>query len=187
MNHPKPEQWVAYIYGDTAATVKRDLRDHLNSCDQCREEIEGWQRSLKGLDAWKLPRARSRQPKLLLPMLSWAAGAAIILLLGIVIGRATSPKLDVEKLRQAIAPRIVDELRSEMAEVARDEAARAGALSFASGRRYTDQVARQLFVAVKKDVDTLAYNTDVGLRDTAQQLYQLADYKEPRTPATPNQ
>jgi hypothetical protein len=187
MNHPKPEEWVAYIYGETAGTLKRELREHLNSCDQCRGEIGGWQRSLKGLDTWKVPRARSRQPKLLLPMLSWAAGAAIILLLGIVIGRATSPKVDVEKLQQAIAPRIADQLRSEMAEVARDEAARAGAFTLASGRRYTDQVAQQLYVAVKKDVDTLAYNTDAGLSHNAQQLYQLANYKEPPTATTPNQ
>lgn len=187
MNHPKPEEWVAYMYGETPGTVKRELREHLNSCDQCREEIGGWQRSLKGLDAWKLPRARSRQPKLFLPMLSWAAAAAIILLLGIVIGRATSPKLDVEKLRQAIAPRIADELRSEMAEIARDEAAGAGALTLASGRRYTDQMAQQLYESLKKDVDTVALNTEAGLSHTAQQLYQLADYKEPQTPGTPNQ
>jgi hypothetical protein len=187
MNHPKPEEWVAYMYGETPGTVKRELREHLNSCDQCREEIGGWQRSLKGLDTWKLPRARSRQSKLLLPMLSWAAAAAIILLLGIVIGRATSPKLDVEKLRQAIAPRIADELRSELAEVARDEAAHAGAITLASSRRYTDQVGQQVYDSIKKDVDTLALNTDMGLHQTAQQLYQLADYKEPQTPPTSNQ
>ncbi len=97
MNHPKPEEWVAYMYGETPGTVKRELREHLNSCDQCREEIGGWQRSLKGLDTWKLPRARNRQPKLFLPMLSWAAAAAIILLLGIVIGRSHQPEAGCRK------------------------------------------------------------------------------------------
>ena len=187
MNHPKPEEWVPYIYGETTGTPKRELSAHLNSCAQCREEIRGWQRSLKGLDAWKLPRARSRQPKLWLPALSWAVGAAMILFLGVVIGRATSPKLDVEKLRQAIAPRIAEDLRSELAEVAREEAARAGALTLASGRSYTDQVAQQLYISVKKDIDTVALNTEAGLSHTAQQLYQLADYKEPQTPGTSNQ
>jgi hypothetical protein len=175
MNHPKPEEWVAYIYGETTSALKRDLRDHLNSCDQCREEIGGWQRSLKGLDTWKLPRARSTPLKLLLPMLSWAAAAAMVLFLGIVIGRATSPEVDLEKLRQALAPQIADQLRSELAEVARDS------------RRYTDQASQQVYVSVKQDVDMLAFNTDAGLRHTAQQLYQLADYKEPQTPSTPNQ
>ena len=35
------------------------------------------------------------------------------------------------------------------------------------------------FVSLKKDVDTVALNTDAGLRDTAQELVQLADYKQP--------
>lgn len=187
MNHPKPEEWVPYIYGETTGTAKRELHDHLNSCDQCREEIRGWQRSLKGLNAWKLPRARSRQPASWLPMLSWAVGAAMILFLGVVIGRASSPKVDVEKLRQAIAPRIAEDLRAQLTQVAREEAARAGALTFASGQRYTDQVAQQLYNSVKKDIDTVALNTEAGLSHTAQQLYQLADYNEPQTPGTSNQ
>jgi len=187
MNHPKPEEWVPFIYGETTGTARRELSDHLDSCDQCREEIKGWQRSLKGLDAWKLPRARSRQTTVWMPMLSWAVGAAMILFLGVVIGRATSPKVDVEKLRQAIAPRIAEDLRSQLAEVAREEAARAGALTLASGRQYTDQVAQQLYISVKKDIDTVALNTEAGLSHTAQQLYQLADYKEPQTPGTSNQ
>ena len=41
MNHPKPEEWVPYIYGETTGTARRELSDHLNSCDQCREEIKG--------------------------------------------------------------------------------------------------------------------------------------------------
>ncbi len=74
-----------------------------------------------------------------------------------------------------------------MAEVAREEAARAGELTLASCRRYTDQMGQQVYDSLKKDVDTVALNTEAGLSHTAQQLYQLADYKEPQTPGTPNQ
>jgi len=35
------------------------------------------------------------------------------------------------------------------------------------------------FVSLKKDLDTVALNTDAGLRDTQQELVQLTDYKQP--------
>ena len=35
------------------------------------------------------------------------------------------------------------------------------------------------FVALKKDVDTMAVLTDAGLRRAEQQLVQLADYTQP--------
>jgi len=35
------------------------------------------------------------------------------------------------------------------------------------------------FVALKKDVDTVAVMTDAGLRRTQRQLVQLVDYAEP--------
>ncbi len=113
--------------------------------------------------------------------------ATIVLLFGILIGRASAPKVDMAKLSEAVAPQIQAELSAQLSQLAREEAARAGALSFASGRRYTDQIAQQLYVALKKDVDTVALNTEAGLSHTAQQLYQLADYKEPQTQTSPNQ
>ena len=187
MNHPKPDEWVPYIYGETTGTARRQLADHLHSCAQCRDEIESWQRTVKGLDRWKLPRQHRIQLTTFAPVMKWAMAAAIVLFAGVLIGRATAPKVDVEKLKVAIAPQIQRELSSQMAELAREEAARAVSVSLASGRRYTDQVAQQLYVALKKDVDTVALNTDLGLRHTAQQLFQLADFKQPQNLDKPNE
>ncbi|HZR20082.1 MAG TPA: hypothetical protein VFE51_22555 [Verrucomicrobiae bacterium] len=187
MNHPKPEEWVAYLYGQTNNALKRNLANHLHECSQCRSEIESWQRSVKSLDAWKLPRRGRADSVFLAPFLKWAAAVAVVLFAGILIGRATAAKTDVEKLRLAIAPQIQRELSSQMAQLARDEATRAAALSLVSGRRYTDQIAQQLFVALKKDVDTLAFNADDALRHTQQQLVQLADFKEPQPVNPPNE
>src|SRR5579859_5609001 len=106
MNHPKPEEFVAYVYGETTGAVQRQLADHLQNCPQCRQEIESWQRSLKGLDNWKLPRPSREPSRLVLPVLRWAAAAVIILFAGILVGRATAPKVDLEKLRAAVAPQI---------------------------------------------------------------------------------
>lgn len=187
MNHPKPEEFVPYVYGESTGAVRRQLTDHLRNCPQCRQEIESWQRSLKGLDSWKLPRQSRKPSGLVLPVLRWTVAAALILFAGILVGRATAPKVDMEKLRAAVAPQIQKELSVQLAQLAREEATRAAALSLASGRSYTDQMAHELYVALKKDVDTVAFNTDAGLRNTAQQLVQLADYKEPQPLDTPNQ
>jgi len=37
----------------------------------------------------------------------------------------------------------------------------------------------KLYLSLKKDVDTVAVNTDASLRSTEQQLVQLAGYKQP--------
>jgi hypothetical protein len=190
MNHPKPEEWVPYVYGEATSVARRDLAEHLRDCAQCREEIETWKRNLRRLDAWKLPKVR-RPADVLVPFLKWAAAAVIVLAAGISIGRATASRVDIEKLRAAIAPEIRQDLNREMAQLVRQEVARATSLTLASDRKYTDQVAeayaQQIYVMLKKQIDTLAVNAEVGLRHTAQQLVQLADYKEPEISVDPNQ
>jgi hypothetical protein len=187
MNHPKPEEWVAYVYGETAGTVRRDLKAHLQACSDCRKEVETWKSSMARLDAWQVPKKRGTWFPSALPMLRWAAVWVLILAAGVMIGRATAPKVDPESLRAAITPEIQKQVGAELAQFAREEAARAAFLSLASSRRYTDQVAQQLYVVVKKDVDTVALNADEGLRHTAQQLVQLADFSPAQTPENSNQ
>jgi anti-sigma factor RsiW len=187
MNHPNPEQWVSYVYGETSGAARRELSAHLRDCPQCQQEIVTWKRNLNRLDAWKLPRPARAQKTLFVPWLNWAAAAAIVLMAGILIGRATAPKVDPEKLRSAIAPEIRRQLSVEVDQLARQQAARAAALSLASGRSYTDQVAQQLYALIKKDIDTVAVNTDARLRHTAQQLVRYADYTQPETHLTQEQ
>jgi hypothetical protein len=187
MNHPTPEQWVPYVYGETSRTARRQLSAHLSECPQCRQEVDTWKRNLHRLDAWKLPAARATLRAGFLPALRWATAAAVLLMMGILIGRASAPKVDTEKFRAAITPEIRRELQGELAQLAREEVARAASFSLASSRRYTDQMAQQLYVVVKKDIDTLAVNADAGLRHTAQQLFQLADFKQPQSEPAPDQ
>jgi hypothetical protein len=190
MNHPKPEEWVPYLYGESTSAVRRELAAHLKDCAQCRGEIETWKRSLGRLDSWRVPRARPL-PMFAAPILKWAAAAACVLTVGIFVGRATIPKVDVEKLREAIAPQIQSDLRQEVAQLVREEVARNTSMTLVSGRRYSDQVAaayaQQVYLLLKKDIDTIAFNADEGIRHTAQQLVQLADYEKPTSPGTPNQ
>jgi len=178
MNHPKPEEWVPYVYGENTSKTRGELAAHLRDCPQCREEIDTWKRSLRRLDAWKVSKPRPRA-ELLMPFLKWAAAAAVVLVVGISIGRASAPRVDVEKVRLAVTKDIKRDLGRELGQMARQEAARAATLTLVSGHTYTDQMAQQLYLLLKKDIDTVALNS--------QQLFLLSDYNDPKNPAVPNQ
>lgn len=187
MNHPKPEEWVPYVYGELSAAARQELSAHLLSCPQCRDEVQTWKHALHQLDAWKLPPARrQRFPLLAQPWLQWAAAAALAMLAGIWIGRVTAPKVDPHELQAILVPQLRRELQEDTAALVRQEVARAAALTLVSSQKYTDQVGQQVFVALKKQVDTVAVNAAAGLRTTAEQLVQLADYSVPRNPPNPN-
>ena len=212
MNHPSREEFVPYIFGEADADVSRRLRDHLNGCLECREEVERWKRSLGRLDAWKLPRA-SRAREVLQPVLRWAAAgaaAAAVLVAAFAAGRLSAPRLAPVPVRGAIAAEVREQLRQEfdsslntrLAETASGAVASAGdqtrellrayavaaeakraeedralylALDQLESRWQAQRVAD--YIALKKDLDTVAVNTDAGLR-------QLADARRSGTSAS---
>src|SRR2546430_10593054 len=100
MNHPKREEWVPYLFGETNSKSSRELKAHLRSCAECREELQGWESNLARLDAWKLPRATTAG-EVFQPLFRWAAAAALALCLGIGIGRITAAKAGLETVRAA--------------------------------------------------------------------------------------
>jgi hypothetical protein len=207
MNHPKREEWVPYLYGEAAPEDRQRLKAHLESCGECRGEIEGWKRSLGRLDAWKLPRAR-KADGMFVPLLKWAAAAVIVLTAGFGAGRLTAPRVDAGKLRAAVEPELRRQLSQELAQVVRDEVNLAAAATLtASGKQAGEMIAvyakalearrtedsqaihaaldrlasQRLddFVLLKKDLDTVAVNTDAGLRQAEEQLVRLAGYTQP--------
>jgi hypothetical protein len=180
MNHPKPEQWVSYVCGEAARDLRNELTAHLQQCPQCRAEIENWKHTLNRLNAWKLPSRHRVYFQFVPPILKWATAVALVLMTGVLVGRATAPKINPDSLRRAIATDVRRDLDQELARLVREEVVRNASLTLASDHRYTDQVAEQLYVLLKKELDTVAVNADVGLRHTAMQLVQLADYKEPQ-------
>ena len=196
MNHPKPEEWVPYLFGETDPQTRRQLRAHLNDCPECRHEMEAWQRSRRRLDSWKLP-AVKKPSFAFAPSLNWAAAAAVILLLGFTVGRLTAAR--PEAIRAAIEPQLRSELRQEFAEMLNQEVARSAAATLTASSQQTEQAVAVLakavedgraednravlaalnkletrnfsqYVSLKKDLDTVALNTE-------HQLVQLADSK----------
>src|SRR5215470_3993807 len=100
MKHPEREEWVPFIFGEADAGRKRQLESHLDDCAECRDEIQSWQRSLGRLDSWKLPPVAKRRTNLV-PLVKWAAAAAVVLCVGIAIGRGTAHS-DAEKVRARV-------------------------------------------------------------------------------------
>lgn len=192
MKHPEREEWVPFIFGESDNERRQNLKLHLEQCAECREEIQSWQRSLSRLDSWRVPRA-SKAPLNFVPLVKWAAAAGVVLLIGFGLGWTIAGRVDARNIRVAVE----GEMRAELAQIARDEAAKTAsvAISAFSQRIETRRAAdnRVIFavlerietqhttdcLALKKDLDTLALNADAGLRYAEEQFVQLADSTHP--------
>jgi hypothetical protein len=192
MKHPEREEWVPFVFGEADASQRRKLESHLQSCAECREEIETWQRSVGRLDSWKLPRI-SRSRLGFVPLVKWAAAAAVVLSLGFGLGRMSGARIDAQKVRAAVER----DIHGQLAQIAREEAAKTAAAAIkafsqqAETRRAADN--RMIFavldrletqhttdcLALKKELDTVALNADAGLRLAEEQFVQLADTTRP--------
>jgi hypothetical protein len=206
MNHPTRDQWLSFLYGESGAGERLRLLAHLRLCQDCKAVIDEWQATGRDLDAWQLPSPKSRAP-LAPPVFKWVAAAIIILSLGIGLGRLWAAG-NMEKLRAAVEPEIRAQLRLELARIVRDtlDETKEAALAAASDRtqvliaenrkaleaqRKADNQAvfaalndfdsRRIadFLLLKKELDTVAQNTAVGLSKTERQLIQLASYTQP--------
>ena len=173
MNHPKREDWVQYLYGELKPDLRRQLNEHLQGCAECGEELQSWKRSLHRLDAWKLPRTSGRLDAAT-PFLKWAAAALLVLGLGFGFGRLTARHADLAKVRAQVEPG----LRREFAELLRREIDKASATTLAQAQRRAEEVGAAYYALLKKDLDTVAINTDVSLRRAEQGLLQVADYRQ---------
>jgi hypothetical protein len=189
MNHPKLEEWVPYLYGETEPEARRQLRAHLKGCSECRDQVQSWKRCLGRLDAWKLPGMKPRLEAA--PVVKWAAAAVVVLCIGFALGHSGAARPDLNKLRATLEPQLRRQLKEEMAQLARDEVNKASsaillgagqqtekllaAYAIASESTRADDMDR-LYLLLKREVDTVAVNTDAGLRQTEQQLVRLAGY-----------
>jgi len=119
MKHPSSEQCVAYVFGDATPEVHTQVSEHTAICPSCRTEIEAWKRSVKRLDAWKLPKPMRRAPAAQ-PVAKWAIAALLMLGLGFGLGRHAAPansstKLARAEMESSIQSTLATELRNAVA------------------------------------------------------------------------
>jgi hypothetical protein len=193
MKHPASEQWMTLLYGESTAEEKRALTDHLNECGECRAHVAKWRGAMKSLNDWRVPVARKRAAP---TPVRWAAAAAVVVGLGIVLGRfAFSP---VEgKLRIAMESQMQQQVAALRAEVTREleqkhEAVMAQVLAAADARivanteRLSEEFARTLeasraadrevFLAALKELDDKRQDQIASLRKGLEAVVVLADY-----------
>ena len=84
MNHPTPDQWMSFLYGEDNESQRRDLDLHLRGCAECAARLKSLRAGMCALDDWPLPQRRPARPR---PVLQWAAAAVVMLAAGIGIGR----------------------------------------------------------------------------------------------------
>jgi anti-sigma factor RsiW len=212
MNHPNDEQWMAYLYHELDAAERESLKAHLRTCGECKIKVGGWQETQRNLAAGRWTPKRLRGAASLRPATAfkWAV-AALFLCAGIAIGRLTMAPVSADTVRAEIEP----QLRREFAQMLHDEvnksvtgtlqvsgeqtksllanyaaaaetnrAADNAAILTALNRLSEQHIADYLLL--KKDVDTVAVNTDLGFRSTQQELNQLADYPLPANAPNPS-
>src|SRR5262245_25343103 len=106
VNHPGPEQWMAFLYGELPPATRTELGEHLAHCAACSDQLRTWRASMSALDQWKLPAHRPavRGARVLIPALKWAAAAAVVLAVGFVLGRqSTTTAAQLAGLKASVA------------------------------------------------------------------------------------
>ncbi len=154
MNHPTPETWVEYLYGELSAAAEAECRQHLEACPECRGRVGEWKATQRLLDADRAtlsPRAVATSPRPFAWMqtnLPWAAAIAILLGLGFVGGRLSGPS---RRELQAELIRTREELRTEFenrqSEALRSTAAAAATANSEETRQFLNAFAGQLQAA----------------------------------------
>jgi hypothetical protein len=111
MKHPSGEELVSWVYGEGAAQARKQLSAHVEECAECRQQVETWQGTMKTLDELPAPAPRRR---FALAPVQWAAAAAFLVGLGIVLGRLAISTEEV-KLRAAIETQVTA-MRADLAQ-----------------------------------------------------------------------
>ena len=210
MKHPSPEQCVAYVFGDASPEVYAQVNEHQAICPSCRTEIEAWKRSVKRLDAWKLPKPMKRATAVQ-PVAKWAIAALLMLGLGFGLGRLAVPrnsdtKLVHAEMESSIKSTLATELHNAvaLAEIHSSNAVasmetRLAKVSEAETRRLLrdfievfnsarqedrretlsllERIQREhaaAYVALRRDLETVASLTDEEIRQAHMKLMQFS-------------
>jgi hypothetical protein len=156
MNHPKPEEWAPYLFGEATPEARHKLAEHLQLCPDCAAEISGWRQSLKKLDRWKLPRMRARSAQGPPPLLKWSVAAALVLVAGVGLGRWSAPVIDLNTFQARIEASVKSSLAAELQ---RQLYADLQSALAATGGQLTNEFKAQLNRALAGVVDASALET----------------------------
>ena len=198
LKHPNSSEWMSFLYGECAPERRRELDAHLAACPACAGQVQTWRSSMNALDDWPLP-AKRHGRRQWVPALKWAAAAAIVLAVGIAIGRQTSnASAEVAALKSSIADLTAVVEREHnynfsnslaLAATANTETLRlmGDYARLQQEQRAADQEVIKTALRsfdlrlgrVRSDLQTVAVNTEAGFEQTHENLAQLVSYSMP--------
>jgi hypothetical protein len=182
MNHPKPEEWIELLYGETGNPARlAQIKEHLRDCPDCRERFAMLQHTRTQLQTWKMATPPAAKASSVLarfgfspPGLLRAAATVVVLIgLGFVIGRHMGPSAaDHAWLRAEVTRQVQSQIKEFTALEAGQREAYQAALIKAIGRM---EAKRTLELAtLRQDVEAVAVNTQNEFETTQEGLYELA-------------
>jgi len=200
MKHPNSNEWMSFLYGECAIERRRELDAHLESCPTCASQVQTWRSSMTALDEWPL-QAKRKISRQWAPIFKWAAAAAIILTIGIAIGRQTSnTRAEVAALKSSVADLAAIVEREHNLSLSNNAGVLANAntetlrlLGDYARLQQEQRAADQEFIKtafrsfdlrlgrVRNDLQTVAVNTEAGFEATHEGLAQLASYSLPQS------
>ncbi|HMJ66441.1 MAG TPA: zf-HC2 domain-containing protein [Candidatus Binatia bacterium] len=190
MNHPTSEQLVSWVYGEATPKEQRELRAHLNECADCRAQIETWRGTMKTLDELPAPVAHRRSVP---APLQWAAAAAVLLAVGIGLGRfafagglRASMKTEVQQQVAAIRADLAQEFENRQREVMSQVVAAAEAKIAANTQNIAVELANNLeqaraedratYLLALKELNAKHESEVAALKKGLETVVALADY-----------
>ena len=200
--HPSPEEWMDFIYSGLAPDRQAAMNRHLQVCPDCHGQVERWRATMALMDRWQIGTRRTTT-RWVPNTLKWALAAAVVLGLGLALGRLTSPRPDLNQLRAELVAPLRTELRREfeaklqtVANSADQRAARqiedldrTWASARDDDRQFTlalynrIRVERQSDLAwLRRDLETVAVSADERLGTTERTLGQLASNAQATRP-----
>jgi len=186
LSHPSREEWMAYLYGELSGELQSRLKAHLKACPQCRGQVAHWRTTMRALDEWIVPApaaaTRPAAASFFQPVLRWAVAAAIVLGLGIGLGRLSSPaSADMQALRRSLEKELRAETERVLTELARssEEIRAKDNRAIVAALQQLDTKWSAMHASLRNALETVAVLTEDGLHDTQQQLYQLANLTQP--------
>jgi hypothetical protein len=180
MNHPNAEEWMAFLYRELPARDHRSLQRHLDSCDECRNQVAQWQAAMAGLERWPLPR-RKTATAFFLPWWQWGLAALFLIGLGFGFGRGSAvSRIDRNELQAEIGAALQQQWRQEFAEY-RTELADQPEANLA---RHRDGLTAEEKAAVRTEARRLlAAYAQQHRQSHQEELRQVADWIQQAAPA----
>jgi len=198
LKHPNSSEWMSFLYGECAPERRHELDAHLAACPACAGQVQTWRSSMNALDDWPLP-AKRHGRRQWVPALKWAVAAAIVLAVGIGIGRQTSnASAEVAALKNSIADltAVVERehtfnLSNSLALAATANTETLRLMGDYARLQHEQRAADQEVIKtalrsfdlrlgrVRSDLQTVAVNTEAGFEQTHENLAQLVSYSMP--------